>query len=91
MNPQVNPIMQMAPIFFIMIIMYFMLIRPQMKQQKELAKMQSDLKKNDEVITSGGIHGTVVNVKDGVVTVRVDENVRLDIEKTAIARVVKAG
>ncbi len=79
----------MIPIVLIFFVMYFLLIRPQANQQKEQARMQSALKKNDQVVTAGGIHGTVVNVKDGVVTLRVDDNVRFDVDRTAIARLVK--
>lgn len=87
-----NPAMaQMVPMLLIFVVMYFMLIRPQMKQQKDLARMQSKLKKNDEVVTGGGMHGTVVNVKDGVVTLRVDDNVRIDVEKNAVTRLVREG
>lgn len=82
---------QLFPMLLIFAVMYFMLIRPQMKQQKELARMQSKLKKNDEVVTGGGIHGTVVNVKDGVVTLRVDDNVRIDVEKNAVTRLLREG
>ncbi len=89
MNP--NPLVNLFPIVLIFLVMYFLLIRPQAKQQKELARMQSKLKKNDEVVTTGGLHGTVVNVKEGVVTLRVDENVRFDVDKTAVARLVKEG
>lgn len=86
-----NPIANLIPIVLIFFIMYFLLIRPQAKQQKETARMQAALKKNDVVVTNGGIHGTVVNVKEDVVTLRVDDNVRLDVDKTAIARLVKKG
>ena len=87
-----NPAMaQLFPMLLIFGVMYFMLIRPQVKQQKDLGRMQSELKKNDEVITSGGIHGTIVNVKNNVVTLRVDDNVRMDVEKNAIAQRVKEG
>ena len=71
--------------------MYFLLIRPQMNQQKDLGRMQSQLKKNDEVVTVCGIHGTVVNVKDSVVTLRIDDNVRVDVDKSGIGRLVKEG
>jgi preprotein translocase subunit YajC len=71
--------------------MYFLMIRPQMKQQKELAQMQSKLKKNDEVVTSGGVHGTVVNLKDSVVTLRIDDNVRMDVDRNSVGRLVKEG
>lgn len=86
-----NPVANLIPIVLVFFIMYFLLIRPQAKQQKETARMQSKLKKNDEVVTVGGIHGTIVNVKESVVTLRVDDNVRLDVDKTAITRLVKEG
>ncbi len=86
-----SPLVQLLPLLLIFGVMYFLLIRPQMTQQKDLARMQSKLKKNDEVVTVCGIHGTVVNVKDSVVTLRVDDNVRVDVDKTAIARVIKQG
>ena len=89
MNP--SPLVQLFPLLLIFGVMYFLMIRPQMNQQKETARMQSKLKKNDEVVTVGGIHGTVVNVKDGVVTLRVDDNVRVDVDKTGIGRLVKEG
>jgi len=50
----------------------------------------NNLKKNDEVITAGGIHGTVVNVKDTSVTLRIDENVRVEVEKEYIVTVKKS-
>ena len=86
-----NPIVNLLPIVLIFFVMYFLLIRPQAKQQKELAKMQAGLKKNDEVVTIGGVHGTVVNLKEETVTLRVDDNVRLEVDKTAVARRVKEG
>lgn len=86
-----SPMVQMFPILLIFLVMYFLLIRPQMRQQKETAKMQTELKKNDNVVTIGGVHGTIVNVKEEVVTLRVDDNVRMDVDKSAIARVKKEG
>lgn len=82
-----NPLISLMPIVFIFIIFYFLLIRPQKKAQDEHKKMIAALKKNDEVVTSGGIHGTIVNVKDVVVTLKVDDNVKVDVEKSCIARV----
>jgi len=75
------------PIIFIFIIFYFLLIRPQKKAQDEHKKMIASLKKNDDVVTSGGIHGTIVNVKEAAVTLKVDDNVKIDVEKSCIARV----
>ena len=86
-----NPLVNLTPVILIFLVMYMLLIRPQQKQQKDLARMQADLKKNDTVVTIGGVHGTVVNVKDQTVTLRVDDNVRLEVDKTAIARLAKEG
>ncbi len=87
---QANPnIMSFVPLIFIFVVFYFFLIRPQQKKQKEHQQMINDLKKNDEVVTSGGIHGTIVNVKEKTFVVRVDENAKLEIDKNAIAYVKK--
>ncbi len=88
MNPALA---QFVPLVLIFSVMYFLLIRPQMKQQRDLATLQSKLKKNDEVVTLGGIHGTVVNVKESVVTLRVDENVRIDVDRSSVGRLIKEG
>jgi preprotein translocase subunit YajC len=58
---------------------------PQRKQQKEHRNLLSNLKKNDEVVTASGIHGTIVNVKDTTVILRVDENVKIEVDKIFIA------
>jgi preprotein translocase subunit YajC len=71
------------------VIFYFLLIRPQKAKEKEHQKMLAALDKNDEVVTTGGIHGTIVAVKDRTVTIRVDENVKIEIEKNCIAYVKK--
>ena len=89
MNP--SALMQLFPMLLIVGVMYFLLLRPQMNQQKELTRMQSKLKKNDEVVTAGGLHGTVVNMKDNVVTLRVDDNVRVDVDRSCVNRLVKEG
>ena len=82
-----SPLISLMPIVFIFIIFYFLLIRPQKRQQDEHKKMIAALKKNDEVVTSGGIHGTIVNVKEVAVTLKVDDNVKIDVEKSCIARI----
>lgn len=70
-------------------IWYFLLIRPQQKRQKELQNAINKMEKNDEVVTSGGIHATVVSVHDKTATVRIAENVRVELEKSAILEVKK--
>jgi preprotein translocase subunit YajC len=75
------------PVILIFIIFYFLLIRPQKKSQDEHKKMIASLKKNDEVITSGGIHGTIANVKDHTVTLKVDDNVKIEVQKSSISSI----
>jgi preprotein translocase subunit YajC len=84
-----NPILQLLPLALIFIIFYFMLIRPQRQKEKEHKKLLNNLNKNDEVVTSSGIHGTIVNVKDKTFILRVDENVKIEIEKNCVAYVKK--
>lgn len=84
-----NPILNLVPLILIFVIFYFMLIRPQKIKEKEHQKMLNNLSKNDEVVTSGGIHGTIVNVKDKTVVLRIDENVKLEIDKNCIAYIKK--
>jgi len=83
----------MANILFLVVIFgifYFMLIRPQQKQQKKHKEMLNNLNKNDEVVTLGGVHGTIINVKEKTFVLRVDDNVKIEIDKSAISYVVKA-
>lgn len=88
MNPGSNAaILNLMPIILIFVIFYFLLIRPQKKAQDEHKKMLLQLKKNDEVTTSGGIYGTVLNVKDDTVTLRIDDNVKMEVLKSAIGAV----
>ncbi|UCB57781.1 MAG: preprotein translocase subunit YajC [Candidatus Omnitrophota bacterium] len=87
--PAPNPLAGLFPIVLIFVIFYFLLIRPQQKQQKEHRQMLSKLGKNDEVVTNGGIHGTVVNVDEDTVTLRVDDNTRIKFQKNTISYIKK--
>jgi preprotein translocase subunit YajC len=67
-------------------IFYFLMIRPQQKQQKERLKMISDLKKGDAVVTTSGIHARVVGAADKILTLEIADNVRVKIDRDAVAR-----
>ena len=84
MNPMQS---QLIAIILIFVVFYFLLIRPQKKAQEEHKKMIASLKKNDEVVTTGGIHGTIANVKDATITLKVDDNVKIEIQKSSIASI----
>ena len=75
-----------VPFILIMFIIYFLMIRPQTKRQKEKDLMRESLKKGDKIITMGGIHGTVQGFKEKnkVVVIKVDNNTNLTLSKTAI-------
>lgn len=88
-QPGPSPIAGLMPIFLIFAIFYFLLIRPQQKQQKKHKEMLTQLKKNDEVVTNGGIHGTIVNMDEETVTLRVDDNARIKFQKNTISHVKK--
>ncbi|MDD5292165.1 MAG: preprotein translocase subunit YajC [Candidatus Omnitrophica bacterium] len=91
MNPaNQSPFSSMLmPIIIIYIIFYFVLIRPQRQEQKRHKDTINSLKKNDEVVTNSGIHGTIVNVKEKTFMLRVDDNVKIEVEKNSIAYLKK--
>jgi preprotein translocase subunit YajC len=86
---QGNPLTGLIPIILIFVIFYFLLIRPQRKQQKQHAEMIKNLSKNDEIITTGGIHGTIVNIKDNTFILRIADNVKVEIQKGYVAALEK--
>ena len=80
----------MFPIILIAI-MYFLMIRPQMKRQKEHKAMLDKLSRGDEVLTSGGLAGVVTDIGDNFVTVEIADNVRVRVQKSAIGNVLPKG
>jgi preprotein translocase subunit YajC len=82
-----SAIVSFLPLVAIIAIFYFLIIRPQNKKQKETQKMLSALKKGDKIVTIGGVHGTIQNVKESSVIVRVDDNVKLEFSRSAISSV----
>ena len=80
-----NPLMTFLPFVAIIAIFYFLIIRPQNKKQKEAEKMRSNLKKGNKIVTIGGIHGTIQAVKERTVIVKVDDDTKLEFDRTAIA------
>ena len=82
-----NPMMQFAPIILIFVVMYFMLFRGPKKKQQQHRQMVQALERNDKVRTIGGIIGTVIEVKDNEVTLKIDEsnNTKIKVLPSAIA------
>lgn len=88
-QPVTNPLTSMLPmIIAFFAIMYFLMIRPQQKRERERLSMLSAVSKGDNVITTGGICGSVVGMSDDRVVLRVDENVTMEFVRGAIAQVL---
>jgi preprotein translocase subunit YajC len=89
---QPNPMLQFLPLMAaLLLVMYLMVFRPQRKQQQQRQEMLKNLKKNDRVITTNGMYGTVAAISDEDVTLKIDEqnNVRARFSKSAIAAVLE--
>lgn len=86
MDPQMTSSLVMFAA--IILIFYFLIIRPQKKREKETKDMLNALKKGDKVVSIGGIHGTVISVKENTVVVKVDDNARIEFTKSAISQVL---
>ncbi len=86
-----SSLLTIAPLIFIFAIFYFLLIMPQQRRQKKWQQMLSDLKTGDKVVTSGGLHGTIVALKDDYLHLRVPpDNLRLEVTRASIASVIAA-
>ena len=68
----------------IIVVFYFFMIRPQVKKQKQLRKYREELKKGDSVVTTGGIYGQVVEIKDNAIIIEIDKEVKIKVDKNAI-------
>ncbi|NQU12459.1 preprotein translocase subunit YajC [bacterium] len=92
---ETNPtgqMLQMLGMFAILGVMfYFLLIRPQQKQRKEHAALLKNLKSGDRVLSSGGIFGIVTNVKEKTLMVKIADNVKVEMTKSAVSTVIPRG
>jgi preprotein translocase subunit YajC len=90
-----NALMGMLPIVLMFVILYFLMIRPQMKRQKEHRNLLSALSKGDEVVTSGGLLGKVTRVTDTYITVEIaeaaDKPIEVMVQKSAVSTVLPKG
>ena len=84
-----SPLIQFAPLALIFIVFYFLLIRPQQQKAKEQRTMIDNLKRNDDVIMSGGLYGKVVALNEKILTLEIAPNVRVRVERAQVAALVK--
>jgi preprotein translocase subunit YajC len=78
----------LLPFLLIIVVFYFLILRPQQKRQKERQKLLEGVKKGDKVITSGGIHGTVEGIEDDSILVKIADNVKVKMDRSAIGTIV---
>jgi len=89
--PGGTSLLGLAPLLFIFAIFYFLLILPQQRKQKKWQAMLGELKNGDRVVTSGGLRGTIISLKDDAVTVRVPpDNIKLEISRGSVVSVTTA-
>jgi len=79
-----NGWMSMLSLFLILIVFYFFFIRPQTKKNKEQKKFREELKKGEKVITIGGLHGKIAEIKESTIVLEVANQVKVTVEKSAI-------
>ncbi|RKY37012.1 MAG: preprotein translocase subunit YajC [Candidatus Omnitrophota bacterium] len=89
-QPQGGFLVLLPMYLIIFFVFYFFLIRPQQKKQKDHQQMLAQLKKNDRVITAGGMLATVVNVKDQTIVLKIDDQVKVEFQKSSISTVIKS-
>ena len=81
-----NPLMTFLPLILIVVVFYFFMIRPQIKRQKETRKFRESLSKGDNVVTTGGIYGKIVEIKETTVILQIDKEVKIKVDKNAIIK-----
>lgn len=86
-----NPVMSLLPFVLMFAVLYLLILRPQIKKQKTTQRMIDELKKGDEIVTSGGIHGVIANMKDDTITVKIADNVKVELSRTAVSQVKNGG
>ncbi len=86
-----GPLVQFLPLVLVFVVFYFLLIRPQQQKAKAHREMINNLKRNDEVVTAGGLYGRVVELNEKVVTLEISQNVRVRVDRPRIEEVVTAG
>jgi preprotein translocase subunit YajC len=89
--PGGSSLLGLAPLIFIFAIFYFLLIMPQQRKQKKWQAMLGELKNGDKIVTSGGLRGTIISLKEDAVTLRVPpDNVKLEISRASVVSVTPA-
>ncbi|MCH7548080.1 MAG: preprotein translocase subunit YajC [Candidatus Krumholzibacteriota bacterium] len=84
-----SPFSMFIPIIGMLVIFYFLLIRPQQKRQKETQRMIESLRKGDRVVTTSGLYGNIIGIKENMVVLKIAENVKVEMLKSAVTGLVE--
>ena len=82
-----NPVAQLLPFVLMFVVLYMLILRPQIKKQKSQRKMIEELKKGDKIVTNGGLHGVISNLKDDIIVLNIAERVKVEVSRSAVSRV----
>ena len=85
-----NPLVNLMPIALMFIILYFLMIRPQQKRAREHETMVQNLKRGDDIVTNGGLHGRIQALADKILTIEIAPNVRVRLDRDQVASVLRA-
>ncbi len=86
-----GPLVQLLPLALVFVVFYFLLIRPQQQKAKVQREMLNNLKRNDEVVTAGGLYGRVIELNDKIVTLEIAPNVRVRVDRPHISELLTGG
>jgi preprotein translocase subunit YajC len=86
-----SPLIQLAPFAMILVVFYFLLVRPQQQKAKETKAMLEGLRVNDDIVTTGGLHGKIVRIADKILVVEIAPKVQVRIDRSAVSDVVRGG
>lgn len=84
---QPNAIASLLPFALMFVVLYLLILRPQMKKQKDQQRLIDELEKKDAIVTSGGIHGVIENIKDDILVVKIADNVKIEVSRAAVSKV----
>jgi len=87
--PASSPFSIFIPMGIVLVIFYFLLIRPANKKQKALQEMINNLKNGDQIVTTGGLHGTVAGISEDIIQLKIAPNVKVEISRSAVAALHK--
>jgi len=86
-----SPLLQLFPFVLVFLVFYMLVVRPEQKKRQQQQQMLADLKRNDAVVLTGGLHGRVITLADDVITIEIAPRVQVQFDRSAVQRIVGVG